>query len=156
MLTKIKRLSVEVEGRHATADELRFLHDYLDGAGERLALYEKLQGTIDKLDRQIEIEIEALDPNIYRRGERDISAICKRDRQNALRCISIATLFDDLERLRDDFLVWDSIVVKAFQDGRAVNLTYQVMARVLENLLDADEYALISEALQLTRTTLVS
>lgn len=154
MLTKLKRLSIEVDGRYADHNELQFLHDYLDSAESRISLYEKLEELHEKIDERLESDLKAIDPNIYRRGDRDVSAVCKRDRQHALRCISIATLLDDLERLRDDYLVWDSILVRAFRDQRPVNLTYQVMARVLDSLLPDEESALILEAVQLTRKTL--
>ncbi|MEG3436025.1 phycobilisome protein [Pannus brasiliensis CCIBt3594] len=153
MLTKLKRLSIDVDGRYADHNELQFLHDYLDSADDRISLYEKLEGIHGKIDEQLESDLKAIDPNLYRRGDRDVSAVCKRDRQHALRCISIATLLDDLERLRDDYLVWDSIVVRAFRDQRPANLTYQTMAKVLESFLSDEESHLILEAVQLTRAT---
>jgi hypothetical protein len=156
MLTKLKRLSVDVEGRYATANELQFLKDYLDTAESRVSLYEKLGTIRGELDSQIETNLKAIDPNIYRRGDRDVSAVCKRDRQHAFRCLSIAMLTDDLERLRDDYLIWDQKIVRSFRDQRPVKLTYQVMAKTLENALTAEESALIMDAVQLAGTTLAA
>jgi hypothetical protein len=154
MLTKLKRLSVDVEGRYATANELQFLKDYLDTADSRIALYEKLEETREEIDTTIEATLKAIDHGIYHRGDRDVSAICKRDRQHALRCLAIAMLIDDLERLRDDYLLWDQKIVRAFRDQRPVKLTYQILAQTLENALNTEESALILESVQLAGVTL--
>jgi hypothetical protein len=154
MLTKLQRLSVDVEGRYATASELQFLKDYLDTADSRIALYEKLGATHEEIDTTIETTLKAIDPSIYYRGDRDVSAICKRDRQHALRCLAIAMLTDDLERLRDDYLLWDQKIVRAFRDQRPVKLTYQILAQTLENALTTEESALILESVQLAGVTL--
>jgi hypothetical protein len=154
MLTKLKRLSIDVDGRFASDQELQFLEDYLDSAPARIDLYEKLAHSYQAIDQQLEDTINAIEPNIYRRGDRDVSAICKRDRQYALRYLAMAMLWDDLELLKDDYLLWDQKVVRAFRDQRPVKITYQILTKILENCLNDSEKALMMPSVLLTQATL--
>jgi Phycobilisome protein len=156
MLTKLKRLSIDVDSRYATDQELQFLQDYLDSATARIDLYEKLADQHQALDQQIEDTIQTIDPNIYRRGDQDVSAICKRDRQHAFYCLAIAMLLNDLEHLKDDYLLWDQKIVRAFRDQRSVKITYQILTKILENCLNDPEKALIMPAVSLAQATLAN
>ncbi len=154
MLTQLKKLSISTEGRYAQKSELRFLHDYLESVDARIAVYEKIRDEQDEIDGQISSIAQSIDPKIYYRGNRNIADICKRDRTSALRCASAAMLFDDLDRLRNDYLMWDQKIIKAFADNKPAQITYQVMFKVIEAMVKPEELALIAPALKVTQMCL--
>jgi hypothetical protein len=53
MLTQLARLSLEVDGRYATDQELQFLEDYLQTVDQRLSAYEKIRNAEEKITHKV-------------------------------------------------------------------------------------------------------
>ena len=209
MLKQLARLSVEADGRYATAEELQFLKDYLDSADQRLSAYEKIREIEEKLIEQVKAKMLSLDSNLFRKGSQDFTAeelrclkdylhsvdqgssadekmsqseakfieqlkaemqsldskafrngaqnvisIWKRDVKHTLRSSAAAMLINDLDRLREGFLLWHRTIVHVFQVEDIAQLTYQVMPEVIQQYLTPEEATLIMSALQLDQTLL--
>ncbi|MBR8831864.1 MAG: hypothetical protein N5P05_002153 [Chroococcopsis gigantea SAG 12.99] len=154
MLTQLKKLSISTEGRYAQESELQFFHDYLKTVNARIGVYETIRDEQEQIDSQITLIAQSIDPKIHYRGDRNIANICRRDRQQALRCASAAMLFDDLDRLRNDYLMWDQKIIKAFADSKPAQITYQVMFKVIETMIKPEELTLIAPALKITQMCL--
>ena len=154
MLTQLKQLARQVDGRYATPDELAFLKNYLDSVDTRLQAYEKIRDANEEIQKEVHDHIEAADTKFFKRGDLDISAICQRDREHGLRCISVSMLLNDIQRLRDDYLVWDQKIVRAFREVHPVEVTYGVLSQVMQSHLASEDYKLVSPFLQATQVAL--
>lgn len=60
----------------------------------------------------------------------------------------------DKETHRQRFLLWFQTIMKAFGTQESCQVTYEIMAAVLERLLPPQEYALIEPFLKVTQETL--
>lgn len=154
MLTQLKQLSTDAEGRYATPAELDFLRGYLKSAPQRLSAYEKIQAAEEQMMDKLETELLTLDAEVFKRGSRDVTEICRRDRQDTLRHIAAALLFNDLPRLRDGLLLWQRTIVHAVQVQKASALTWREMPEVIRDHLTPKEADLIMPALQITQALL--
>lgn len=149
MLKQLARLSVEADGRYATALELQFLKDYLQSLELRVSAYEKIQAAEQEIISKVEAEIRATDPSLFRKGSRDMTPTCRRDRVDVLRYSAAALLSNDLDRLREGFLLWYQTIVRTFKDERAAGLTYKVMQEIVKDYLTPQEAALLCPILEL-------
>lgn len=156
MLKQLSRLSIETDGRYATAEELQFLHDYLQSVEQRIDAYKKIRDSEEQIADRVAEKMREADPNVFRKGDRDMSAICKRDRKHTLRCSSAAMLVDDLERLQNGLLLWQRTIVQAFSDSYPTEVTYQVMPEVIKEHLTAEEAELIMPAIELDGSVLAA
>ena len=154
MLKQLTCLSVEADGRYATTSELQFLKDYLQSAELRVSTYEKIRDAEEPMMDQAEDKLKKQDPNWNKRASKDLTAECRRDRKYILKCSAAAMLIDDLDRLRDGFLVWQRTIVRAVKDERPSQSTWQVMPEVLKQNLADDEVALMMPAIRLNQTLL--
>jgi Phycobilisome protein len=180
MLTQLNRLSVAVDGRYASDRELQFIEDYLESVEQRIEAYEKIRENEEKIahktkmlahlslglaeDRQLqdtsedsaEQYIKDYDRLRQTMSAKDITQICSRDLTMLLRCVSIAMLIDDLDRLRDGMLLWQETIVRSFGLKEFANITYKVIQDVVKAHLSPEEAALILPALQLSHNLLSS
>jgi len=106
MLKQLARLSVEADGRYASAKELQFLKDYLQSLDQHVSAYEKIQAAEAEIISKVEESIRATDPHLFHKGSRDVTPTCKRDRVDVLRYSAAALLSNDLDRLREGLLLW--------------------------------------------------
>ncbi|BAU65753.1 Phycobilisome protein [Stanieria sp. NIES-3757] len=157
MLTKLARLSLEVDGRYATDRELQFLEDYLESVDLRIRTYEKIREHEAEILPEVEAQMQALNQNnqLFVMGDYEIE-ICRRDRKNAVRYSSAAMLMDDLDRLREGILIWVQTIVRAIGWKRYVQNHYPVIQEVMKQYLLPEEAELIMLALQLDHTILGS
>ena len=95
----------------------------------------------------------AADPNIFHKGNRDVTAICQRDRTHVLRKSAAVLLSNDRDHLQN-FLLWYQTIVNVFQDKKAAGLCYQIMQKVVKQHLTLQEAALISPILELNHVIL--
>ena len=153
MLNQLSRLSVEADGRYATSEELQFLKDYIQSLDLRLSAYEKISAAQTEIV-EVETQVRATNPDLFRKGNRDVTATCKRDRFDVLRYSATALLSNDLDCLRDSFLLWYRTIIRVFQDREAAAVTYQVMQEVLKKYLTPQEAALISPIMGLNQVIL--
>lgn len=154
MLNQLARLSVEADGRYATTEELQFLRDYIQSLDHRLSAYKKIQAAETEIISQVDMKVQATNPNLFRKGNRDVTPTCKRDRIDVLRYSAAALLSSDLDCLRESFLLWYQTIISAFQDERASALTYQVMQEVVKQYLTPQEAALFSPIMGLNQVIL--
>jgi Phycobilisome protein len=154
MQPQLTRLTLSAEGRFATDGELQFLKDYLDRADERIEAYEKIRNDHLKIVEAWETAKRSRPEDLFHQNGRDISEICHRDAANIIRLVTNAMLFDDLDRLRDGFLVWYQTIVKSYQYKEYAKINYQILPEVLRSFLAPEEFSMILPIFQLTRAVL--
>ncbi|KAI9129413.1 allophycocyanin subunit alpha ApcA [Acaryochloris sp. CCMEE 5410] len=154
MLSQLKRLSLDADGRYATEAELAFLKSYGQTVRQRISGYEKIRDAEDTLMDDAEAQLTEVDPQVFHHGTDDFTNTCRRDRKNTLRYVATAMLFNDLDRLRDGLLLWQSTIVRAVKDEHASTLTWQEMPETLRTHLSAEEVDLMMPALHLTQALL--
>lgn len=154
MLSQLTRLSVEADGRYATAGELQFLRNYIDSFENRISTYEKIRDSQDKINQEVASKMKKIDPTLFFKGSRDVSEICKRDRIYVLRHLALATLLGDLDRLRDSLLLWYQTIMRSFKNEHASDVTHQVFKEVMPQYLTPQETNLFNPAIDLSRSLL--
>lgn len=147
MLAELQRLDADLNGRFATADELKFLGEYLSTVDLRLSAYAKISaaetGILDALDKHL----LARHPKAYRKGSRDLTPICRRDQLNCLRICAAAMLLNDSEGIKQRLLYWYETIVRAYHDKAEAHLSYQALRDVIKNYLTTQEVALMNPIL---------
>jgi hypothetical protein len=156
MLKQLAHLSVEADGRYATAKELQFLKDYMDSVDQRMSAYEKIRDAEAEIIQQIEAEKQAVDPKLFWMGNRDITDICRRDMTNILRLSAAAVLLNDLDRLRDAVLLWYRTIVRSYNYPQYADVTYPIVREVVQQHLSTEESRVMLPALQLDHSILAS
>lgn len=154
MFKQLARLSVEADGRYATSEELRFVKDYLQSLDQRVSAYNKIQAAEEEIINKVEEQIRERDSSLFCKGSRDVTSICRRDRVYVLRYSAATLLSNDLERLRENLLIWYQTIVRAFKDEQTAGVTYQVMQEIVKQYLTPQEVALFSPILELDRILL--
>ncbi|BAC08406.1 allophycocyanin subunit alpha [Thermosynechococcus vestitus] len=154
MLRQLEKLSLEADGRYASATELEFLRNYLAAAEQRICAYEKIRDAEEKILDQVDQQLRLKNPHIFRKGNQDYAAVCRRDRKHVLRLAATAMLFADLDALRDGFLLWYRTIIKAFKDEKAAQATYQVLPEVVHQVLSGEEVPFMQPVMALTQSIL--
>lgn len=154
MLSQLARLSMEADGRYASAVELQFLKDYFQSLNHRMSAYKKIQASEKEILSQVEAQMQSLDPSLFRRGSQDVSAKCHIDTVQVLRHSTAALLINDTERLRDRLLLWLQTILGAVQVKNSSAVTYDVMQKVIKQYLTAEEASLFLPILEMDRTLL--
>ena len=154
MLKQLYRLSVEVDGRYATANELKFLKDYLDSIPDRVAIYEKVSKAEAEIIDTWEDERRHYPEDLFHMGDYDMSDICRRDANDLLRCATVAMLFDEMDRLKEGMLIWYETIVKAFSYKWYAGIDYRLMQDVIKLFLDEKEAAVMVPIFQLEQSVL--
>ena len=154
MLKQLEHLNVKADGRYATDQELQFLKDYIQSAEQRISSYEKIREAEDEIMDQVETKMRSIDPNLFLRGSQDLTAVCRRDRKITLRYSAAAMLIDDLDRLREGFLLWQRTIMCAHNDERPTQVHYQVLTEILKQYLTTEEAEIIMPVLQLNQSIL--
>jgi hypothetical protein len=139
MLTQLSHLSLEAEGRYATASELAFLKDYLQSTSLRINAYRKIQRSEKQIISEIGQRCKTVNPEIFYRGGKDVSKTCERDRVLILRHSATAVLINDTEYLQNRLLYWMKTIVTSFQEQKNAGLTYEIMSQIVSNYLSEDE-----------------
>ncbi|MGE5659849.1 MAG: phycobilisome protein [Actinomycetota bacterium] len=148
MLSQLARLSVEADGRYATAEELQFLKEYFQSCNRRLSAYQKIKVAEQEIINQVEAQMQSLDPSLFRRGATDLTSKWRLDTVRVLRYSAATLLIDDSERLRDRFLLWFQTILGAFQAKTSAKVTYQVMQGVIKQYLTPEEAFLLIPILE--------
>jgi AraC-like DNA-binding protein len=154
MLSQLARLSMEADGRYASAEELQFLKDYFRSFNHRMSAYKKIQAAEKEIIRQVEAQMQSLDPSLFRRGSADVTGKCRVDTVQVLRHSTAALLINDTERLRDRLLLWLQIILDPFHARNSSTVTYDVMKKVLKQYLTAEEVGLFFPILEINSTLL--
>ena len=154
MLKQLESLSLTAEGRYATAKELQFLRDFLPTVDLRINAYGKIRDAEDEIVEQLHNRMREINPKIFKTKSGDVSSMCRRDIKMILRNSIAAMLINDLDRLREDLLLWQKTITKAFKFKHIVTLTHIVMPKIIEQFLTPEEFDLIKPVLQLNQTIL--
>lgn len=86
---------------------------------------------------------------------KDYYATCKRDLIDLLRYSAAALLFDDLERLRTNMLVWFQTIARAYTFEEDNIDTYDVLLQVISDFLTPEEAKVAIPVFELNRVVLV-
>ncbi|MEN9869089.1 MAG: hypothetical protein RLZZ171_72 [Cyanobacteriota bacterium] len=156
MLNQLDQLSLETEGRYATEQELQSLKDYFPTINARLSAYQKLRDGEAEIIAKLEARMREKQPDIFTMGDKDVAQMYQRDTKMALKISLAAMLIDDLDRLRENLLLWYLTIIKAFKFQHVITLAYNTMPEIIEQLLTAEEYACIKPILLLNQTVLAN
>jgi len=156
MLKQLAQLSLEAEGRYATADELDFLKVYLNSIEDRISAYKKVRELEERIIYRVEMAKRALPEDMFHLGSRDITWICRYDLIMVVRCIAAAMLFSDLDRLREGMLIWYETIVRAFAYKEYTQKTYQILQDVVNEFFEPEHAKLLMPGLQLTHSILAN
>ncbi len=156
MLSQLKKLSVDMDGRYANDIELNFLIDYAKSYDLRLRTYRKLSIAEKEIVQQVEQRLKSLDPKMLADGGQDLTRKWRQDTIRVLRQSSAALLTNDLDGLRDGFLLWFQSIMKAFRAQRSCEATYTIMQSVIQKHLTIEEAELFLPILEMNRTALGS
>jgi len=155
MLQQLARLSIEAERRYASSSELQFIKDYLDTVDTRISAYEKIQVVEAEIISKVAEIRNAAEPDLFAKvSQVDGTSVCRRDFTNILRHSAAALLFDERDRMPENFLLWYKTIVRSFKYDHAAGVTYKVVQEVVEQYLTPQESALFNPILQLNQVVL--
>jgi hypothetical protein len=154
MLSQLANLSVEADGRYASPDEVQFLKAYFQSFNLRLSAYQKIQAGANEIIRDVEAKIQSSDPNLLRRGSKNMVGKWRLDTGRVLRHSAAALLIDDPNRLRDRLLLWFQTILGSFEAKESSEMTFEVMQEVIKQYLTAEEANLFIPILEMNRTIL--
>ena len=149
ILKQLSRLSSNVEGRYATPQELQFVTDFQSSLELRISTYRRI--------RDAELEIVNLtyekscvkEPRFFSQENEYVKSFCIRDAKIVLVSVCLAILTNDLEELKDNLLIWQKTIVKAFDHKICITVFYRIMEEVIQEKLSEEELVLVNPALKL-------
>jgi hypothetical protein len=154
MFNQLTRLSLNSDGRFATAAELQFLKDYLANAAQRRSAYEKIRNAEHQIVAEVTVQLRSSNPAIFMKGEQNLTDLAQRDCAHILRCSAAAMLIDDRDRLRDGLLLWHQTIIHAVQTDRISQAMWKVIPDVIKKYLSTEEATLIMPVFRLNQTLL--
>lgn len=154
MLKQLESLSLATEGRYATAQELQFIHNFMSTVDLRISAYQKIRDGEDEIIEQLQERMRQLKPGIFQTKSGDVSKTCRRDVKIILRNAAAAMLINDLDRLRENILLWQRIIIKVFQEKHIATMVHNTMPEIIEPLLTPEEFDLVLPVLQLNQAVL--
>jgi hypothetical protein len=156
MLTQLSRLSVEADGRYATAEEVQFLKGYLRSMDPRVSAYEKIRAAEEEIISKTEAKMRSMDPTLFLNAAGDFTDTWKKDIVQLLRYTAAALLFNDYDHLREGLLLWHNTIAKSYKFERTCKTTFTVMPEVVKQYLTPEEAALFCPILDLNKIILTS
>lgn len=151
MLSQLKHLSVQTDGRYATEDELQFLDTYIQSFNLRVQTYQKLRMAETEIVKEVLLRLKATNPGLLSNGNEDITNKWKRDTIRVLRYSAAAMLVNDPKTLEERFLSWFQTIMRAFSAQQSCNATYEVMQQVVKQQLTPIQAGLFCPILELNR-----
>lgn len=149
MLKELANLTLEADARYAAPSELEFLKTYLDSVEIRVSAYKKIRDSADEIIEQVRAEKHNRNPEF-----KDFYVTCKRDTVDLLRYSAAALLFDDLERLRTNMLLWFQTISRSYNFLDDNNDTYGILLEVIQRFLTPEEAKLAVPIFQLNQAVL--
>jgi hypothetical protein len=150
MLRQLADLTLEVDGVYAEDYQLEFIEDYLDSYEIRVSAYNKISSLSTEIVEQVRLIKQKRDPNFE-----DFYATCKRDLIDLLRYSAAALLFDDLERLRTNMLIWFQSIARAWNFEEDNNDTYDALLEAVAQFFSEEELKYVLPVFELNRVVLV-
>jgi hypothetical protein len=154
MLNQLARLSRETDGRYATAMDLQFIKDYVASVDHRISAYEKIRDAEYQIMYEVTAQVRLSQPNIFMKGDQDLTTMAQRDCGHVLKCGVAAMLIDDLDRLRDGLLLWHQTIIHAVQTDKISQAMWRVLPDVVQRYLSPEEAAIILPVLRLNQALL--
>jgi len=153
MLQKFAQLGTEIEGRYATNLELEDLDKYIASIDYRISAYEKISQRAEEIIDQV-IEEAIFKHNLMENNQTSLKSQCKYDMGCVLRACTASMLINDLDRLREGFLLWFQTIVIALKLTRYAQVKYQILKEMIKALLTPEEIKVMLPSLQLSQTLL--
>lgn len=144
MLKQFADLTLEADGRYAEDYELKFLEDYLNSQDIRMSAYIKIRDNADAIIEAVRVGKNKRDPEF-----KDYYATCKRDLTDLIRFNAAALLFDDMERLRTNALLWAQTIAKSFNFENDSHNTYEILLEVMPQFLTPEEMKFVTPICEL-------
>jgi len=154
MLSQMKRLALETDGRYATDEELQFLVDYTRCCSTRIETYQRLQELEGAIVEEALTQLQATHPGLLSSHGDNIIDKWKRDTLRVLRFSAIAMLLDDPDTLQERFLLWFQTIMRAFNAQKSCDATYDAMQAVVKRHLTPLQTSLFCPILELNRQVL--
>ena len=159
MLKQLANLTIDADGRYATDAELKFIHNYLNSAKQRVEIYEKIRDAEEAIVEKVKSERKMFHegPGNFShldRGQKE--EFCTRDLKSVIRCSAAAILLEEPDRLKQALLLWYYTIVRAFDFLEQSQPTYQVLEKVINTYLTPEEVKLATPILRLNHTILSS
>jgi Phycobilisome protein len=154
MLNQLARLSLESDGRYATTADLQFIKDYVGSVDHRISAYEKIRDAEYQIMYEVTAQVRSQQPNIFMKGDVDLTTMAQRDCGHVLKCAAAAMLIDDLDRLRDGLLLWHQTIIHAVQTDKISQAMWRILPDVVQRYLSPEEAAIILPVLRLNQALL--
>lgn len=154
MLSQLRQLKLETEGRYATDAELDVLTEYVQSFQVRLQAYEALQAAEDEVVQEAMTTIATRHPDVFRQGGETLMSKWRTDTVRVWRYTAITVLMNDPTTFQERFLLWFQTVMRSFGTQTSCDITYSVMQDVAARHLPAEALGLVSPVLELNRRVL--
>jgi len=154
MLSQLEQLSITAEGRYATPQELQPLKNYFPTVSVRLSAYQKIHECEAEIMEQLRLKMIEKQPHLTQLSSVNVKTLCGRDIKIVLRIAAAAMLIDDLNRVRENILLWQRTITKAFKIEDITALAYSTMPEIVEQFLTPEEFTLIKPILMLNQAVL--
>lgn len=135
MLSKLKQLGTDADGRYASDVELQFMDTYITSFDSRVEAYRCIKAAETAIVEAVLAKIQTSYPNLLLPKGQDMQGKWKQDTLRVLRHSAMTVLLDDPELLRQQFLYWFQTIMQAFGAQEACSITYLVMQDVVKDLL---------------------
>ena len=150
MLRQLADLTLEADARYAEDYELQFLEEYCDSLEVRISAYTKIRTLADEIIEQVKIVKQERHDDFE-----DYYSTCKRDLTRLLLYSASAILFDDLDRMRENALLWFQTIARAFNYEDDNVDTYGILLEVMKQFLSKEELEYALPVFELNCTVLV-
>jgi hypothetical protein len=156
MLSKLKQLGTDADGRYASDDELKFMDTYINSFEVRVNAYRQIKAAEKEIVEAVLTKLQKSQPSLLAARGEDMQNKWKQDTFRVLRHSAMTVLLDDPELLRQQFLYWFQTIMQAFGAEEACNATYLIMQDVVRQLLPKDIAELLCPILEMNRELLGS
>jgi hypothetical protein len=154
MLSKLKQLGTDADGRYASDDELKFMDTYINSFEVRANAYRQIKAAEKEIVESVLTKLQKSQPRLLATRGEDIQNKWKQDTFRVLRHSAMTVLLDDPELLRQQFLYWFQTIMQAFGAQEACNVTYLIMQDVVRSTLPKDVADLLCPILEMNRELL--
>jgi hypothetical protein len=156
MLSKLKQLGTDADGRYASDDELKFMDTYINSFDVRVNAYRQIKAAEKEIVEAVLTKLQKSQPSLLAARGEDMQNKWKQDTFRVLRHSAMTVLLDDPELLRQQFFYWFQTIMQAFGAEEACNATYLIMQDVVRQLLPKDIAELLCPILEMNRELLGS
>ncbi len=154
MLHRTAELIRKSEGCYLRDADLDAFTNYIEELPLRTQIYQRLQLLEGEVIRDVESKLRFKDASLFQVAGEDVSSKWKTDTIRTYRFIAKTVLLDDVEMLRQEYLLWMTTVMKAFGASDCCGETYALLERVLSSRLSSREAEHVLPVVRLVQQTL--